>query len=108
MAETDCTTSTNDGSSGEDVSGLRRDLKELREHQSRLVKQVDNLTVVLSNLLHIQDRADKLNPPLTERDLVQWSTESCNMPAEQPESVADAQRPTAPYPQFNAGHRLRR
>lgn len=106
MAETNCTTSTNDGSSGEDVSGLRRDLKELLDHQSRLVKQMDNLTVLLSKLFHTQDRANTLDPPLTERDLVQWSTESCNMPAEQPESVADAQRPTAPYPQFNAGHRL--
>ena len=98
MAEFNC--------SGEDISGIRRDLKELQDNQSRMVRQVDKLTVILREHLHIQDRENKLDPPLIERGLVQWSTESCNMLAEQPESAADAQRPTAPYPQFNAGHRL--
>lgn len=106
MAELKQTASTNGEGSGEDIASLRRHLKDLQKHQSRLTKQVDKLTRILSTLLDAQTRANKGSSTLGEQCLIECSTESCNMPAEEPESGADVRSTTAPYPRFNAGHRL--
>lgn len=109
MAEAGSVSSTNGGNPREDISDICGDLKELQDHQARLVEQVNDLTRTLSTLCDVQSRVNERVAARAERCLVLRSTESCNIPAGVLKPVATARSQTVlagTYLQFNAGPRL--
>lgn len=100
--------STNKEESRTMISDVCHDLEGLRQGQNQLAKQLDHITLALKALIDIQEEMNTKISAIGERCFQERATEPRNMPSEEPKAVADTTSSTAPYPQFDAGHRLTR